>query len=257
MKNPFVELDSLNVFKKMTEKLKSIDSYSTISLSLATSQALFVTNKQKTFSSWMKKGNQYFKESISSSENLCLGERVYYSPDQVEYYRTIDKNDFPKEGRADFSHTKLILLSYRDYLKHYAVSLESPFPYDLRPENLISPMIRKTPNGFLLTFRLNQKALEAYGNYIVSSTEDCKFILAKQVIPPDFKNVLVSIELDESFLPLKAILEEEYQMKSLFVVKTKATCTHYFSYAVKEIPEIMTPIDYETINQPFPNDDKI
>lgn len=238
--------EPMELMNYLIESISKKPFVATKSFSLAISQAVFVTNRQSTYSTWIKNQNSFFKESISASKNIVLGERSYldHSKDSVKYFRTIDEKLVKSPTDYDFSSLKEKSYSYKDYLDHFGVSLLFPLPYDFDVGYLMSIKLKKKENGYIYSFKISPKALENYGKFMLTTTEDATMPFVKQVLPPEFKSVSVTLCLNKDFLPLKAKLDEIYTLKSLFTIKTEANCVHVFSYDEEKIPSISEKLKY-------------
>lgn len=217
------------------------------SLNLATSTALFVTNNQSTRTSWLKSSKEILKENITYSSNVKMAERAYYQDDKVSYYRVRNDN-ITSDKEANYSSATKEDMSFEYYYKTYQANLNYPTPYSLDPNMVLSSSsLEKTANGYQAVLDLDPTCMDAFKNYMITTTADADFSLARQSKVPDFISVKLTMSFDNSLLLLNTSDEEVYNVNSVAgAVKTTATSSSTYSYPETdlEIPDINTAISY-------------
>lgn len=213
----------------------------TLSYTEAISNAVFgIKNVQKVYSSYIKNNSQYFKENLTSSSYVSLGERIYLDGD-VTYYRTKEL-DSPEYN--DFSSIEPNIMKESEFDDKYHLSLRESINYNLN--NTIdekTSSIEKIEDGYILNLNLNNSAIIDYANYMVTTTEDN--IIASQTDLPSFSKINLTIKIDNSLNFITLQNSENYIVySSLSSADTVSNGSTYFFYQEEKIPSISEGIDY-------------
>lgn len=218
------------------------------SLNLATSQAYFVTNYQSTRTTWLRSNNKIVKENITYSSNVKMAERIYYEDKTVDYYR-VKNNAISSDKDASYSTASKEEMSFEYYFKNYQANLNYPTPYSLDPSVVLaSSTLEKTDYGYTAILDLDPSCMDSFRNYMITTTSDADFSLARQSKAPDFISVKLTLSFNSSLLLLNTSDIEVYNVNSFAgAVKTNATSSSTYSYTDTdlEIPDINTAISYQ------------
>ena len=218
------------------------------SLNLATSQAYFVTNYQSTRTTWLKSNSEIVKENITYSSNVKMAERIYYEDETVDYYR-VKNNAISSDKEASYSTASKEEMSFEYYFKNYQANLNYPTPYSLDPSVVLaSSTLEKTDSGYTAILDLDPSCMDSFRNYMITTTSDADFSLARQSKAPDFTSVKLTLSFNSDLLLLNTSDVEVYDVNSVAgAVRTNATSSSTYSYSDTdlEIPDINTAISYQ------------
>lgn len=197
----------------------------------ATSTAFFITNTQSTMTWWEKKESSYTKENITYSGNVKMAEKMTLTDNQVGYQRVLD-DAVTSTTEADFSSAALQSFTYPQYFATYHVDLTTPSLYRMEPDSFTDgTLIVSETNGYALSGKLNLDCLSDYRKYMVTTTADASFSLARQSEEPVFRSVILTLHLDKNLRLLSSHAQEDYDVvSSVGNVATKATAEGTYSY---------------------------
>ncbi len=181
----------------------------------ATTKVAFITNNQVTRTSWIKNNDEVLKENITYSSNVKMAERAYLSEENVSYYRV--KNDNLSDDKTvDYSSCEKDDMTYGSYYNTYHCNLNIPTPYLLDPSYLKSTStIEKTEEGYSVSLDLDIDCMKIFRYYMITTTSDCDFSLAKQTAAPDFKSIHLNMTFDKSLRLQKTEDKEIYDVNTI------------------------------------------
>ena len=199
---------------------------STLAYTNAVSTALLgIKNIQNVYSAYIKNDDTYFKENITSSNYVKLGERVYQNK-EIDYYRT---NKNISNDQCDFSNVEKETMSIETY--YYILDNSS---------------ITKSSDGYELTLNLSSQSIVSYAKYMMTTTQGNSF--AEQTDLPSFSQITLTISLSNNLLFNKISTFEKYTVyTSLSNAETEANGSIIFSYQEKKMPSLTESISYQEI----------
>lgn len=217
---------------------------STLAYTNAVSTALLgIKNIQNVYSAYIKNDDKYFKENITSSNYVKLGERVYQNK-EIEYYRT---NKNISNDQCDFSNVEKETMSIEAYLSQYYLPLNNVINYQIEENYILDDSsITKTDDGYELTLNLSSQSIVSYAKYMMTTTQGNSF--AEQTDLPSFSQITLTISLSNNLLFNKMSTFEKYTVyTSLSNADTEANGSIIFSYQEKEMPSLTESISYQEI----------
>jgi len=239
-------------------------------------------NIQDTYSSYYRKDGKMFKESVSKSTYVSLGERTYnfdesktigstVFEDLSYYYFRVTNDKYVKisatDVTVDYGKVDKSILTNEEYIQQFSSILDFPFNYVVNNENvkeIESPLqiddgkgnkstfenklIKNNEGNYEATLVLGGSAYESYRTYIQSTTIDAGFALAVMSEPPEFVDCGIKVIFDKSFKVLEIRSSDYYNVISATgKVPTYCTNTILYSYDDKNIPGINETIDYSSV----------
>ena len=217
---------------------------STLAYTNAVSTALLgIKNIQNVYSAYIKNDDTYFKENITSSNYVKLGERVYQNK-EIEYYRT---NKNISNDQCDFSNVEKETMSIETYLSQYYLPLNNVINYQIEENYILDDSsITKSSDGYELTLNLSSQSIVSYAKYMMTTTKGNSF--AEQTDLPSFSQITLTISLSNNLLFNKMSTFEKYTVyTSLSNAETEANGSIIFSYQEKEMPSLTESISYQEI----------
>ncbi|MFA6861551.1 MAG: hypothetical protein WCR56_04150 [Bacilli bacterium] len=214
--------------------------------STASTTALFVTNEQITRTSWMKSSANILKENITYSNNVKMAERIYFSNNSIDYYR-VRNQAISSDKDVDYSSSTVQEMSFDFYYKNYQSDIHYPTPYSLNPEYVLSSSsISKTSQGYEANLDLDIKCMDIFKNYMITTTSDADFSLARQSSAPTFISVSLKLTFTDALCVLTTQDAEVYDVNSVAgAARTKASSDATYSYPENiDLPDIKTAISY-------------
>ena len=217
---------------------------STLAYTNAVSTALLgIKNIQNVYSAYIKNDDTYFKENITSSNYVKLGERVYQNK-EIEYYRT---NKNISNDQCDFSNVEKETMSIETYLSQYYLPLNNVINYQIEENYILDDSsITKSSDGYELTLNLSSQSIVSYAKYMMTTTKGNSF--AEQTDLPSFSQITLTISLSNNLLFNKMSTFEKYTVyTSLSNAETEANGSIIFSYQEKKMPSLTESISYQEI----------
>lgn len=221
---------------KLVEETRNLK---VVSHNEAVSQAFLFTNTQETNTTWMRNENGYYKENITCSSNIKMAERAYLdaNSNNVSYYR-VKGDDVKSQSEADYSEATKQSMSFSRYFALYSVNLYAPLAYLVSKDTLLdSSLLTKSKDGYSLELFLAPEAASNYRKYMLTTTSDADFALARQKQLSIFHSIILNVSLRNDLKMKTAQIEEKYDvMSQIGAVPTTGTEDVVFSYDAAKIP---------------------
>lgn len=205
--------------------------YSTVTGSVKASIATQTIN-----GTYIRNGNTYFNESLSTSSFVETGRRFYQEGGTVEVYTGSEVT----ASSASWSENDKVTQTLEENEDTWGKTLDRSSIYIVSSKTVLN----------------SESSVNEEGNYEVTVNLDPELSTLRYLIQmvemsglsekPKFHSVELNFTLSPDLKPLSSVINENYDVTVGLKVNSDATLyTDYHTDEVKEIPNLDTPIAYE------------